>query len=142
LGVTLLKIKGTVSDDGHAYINAFMYSPKIGSTVPIVFLVDLGATTTTILEGDCERTGIDCSKLQRSPDSTVVAGGKIQTYILPDVTLFFESQDGTHHVERLPRVDVIKPRKGSIKLPFSLLGIDVVRTFKLTYSSNELTLAK
>lgn len=137
-----LKIKGIVFGDGHAYINAFMNSPKTGSTVPIVFLVDLGATTTTILEGDCERIRINCNKLQKSPDSTVVAGGKIQTYILPNVTLFFETQDGTYHIERLSKVDVIKPRKSSIKLPFSLLGIDVVRRFKLTYTSNELTLER
>jgi len=138
----LLKIKGTVSDDGHAYVNAFMNSPKIGNTVPIVFLVDLGATTTTILEGDCERIGIDCSKLQKSPNSTVVAGGKIQTHILPDVTLLFEAQDGTYHIERLPKVDVIKPREGCVKLPFSLLGIDVIKRFKLTYTHNELILEK
>jgi hypothetical protein len=138
----LLKIKGTVYDDGHAYVNAFMNSPKIGNTVPIVFLVDLGATTTTILEGDCERIRIDCTRLQKSPNSTVVAGGKIQTYILPDVTLFFETQDGTHHIERLPKVDVIKPREGCVKLPFSLLGIDVIRRFKLIYTHNELTLEK
>lgn len=87
-----LRIKGTVFDDGHAYINAFMSSPKIGKIIPIVFLVDLGATTTTILEGDCKRIGIDCDKLQKSRNSTVVAGGKIQTYILPDVTLFLKTK--------------------------------------------------
>lgn len=137
-----LRIKGTVVDDGHAYINAFMSSPKIGKIVPIVFLVDLGATTTTILEGDCERIGIDCDKLQKSQGSTVVAGGRIQTYVLSDVTLFFESEDGTYNIERLQKVDVIKPRKDSVRLPFSLLGIDVIRRFKLTYTKDEFALEK
>jgi hypothetical protein len=140
--VVSLKIKGTVYDDGHAYISAFINSPQIKGTKPILFLVDLGATTTTILEADCVRLGIDCAKLQRSPSSSVVAGGKIQTYVLSDVTLFFESQDGTYHIERLQKVDVIKPQERSIKLPFSLLGIDIIKRFKLTYTSNELTLEK
>ena len=138
----LLKIKGTVIDDGHAYISAFINAPKIRRIAPIVLLIDLGATTTTILEGDCERIGIDCDKLQKSRSLTVVAGGKIQTYVLPDVTLFFESDDGTYDVERLQKLDVIKPRKDGIKLPFSLLGVDVIRRFKLTYTKDEFTLEK
>lgn len=137
-----LRIKGTVSDDGHAYINAFMNSPIIERIVPIVFLIDLGATITTILEGDCERIGIDCGRLQKSRESTVVAGGRIQTYVLPNVTLFFENEDGTYNIERLQKVDVIKPKESSVKLPFSLLGIDVIRRFKLTYTKDKFTLKK
>jgi len=137
-----LRIKGTIFGDGHAYIQALMNSPKIGRTVPVVFLVDLGATTTTILEGDCERIGIECDQLQKSRDPTVVAGGKIQTHVLPDVTLFLETENGTYNIERLQKVDVIKPRKDSTKLPFSLLGIDVIRRFKLTYTKDELTLER
>jgi len=138
-----LKIQGIIEDDGHAYIHAFIVCPQIERTAPIVFLVDLGATTTTILEGDCVRLGIDCDRLEKTPGQTVVPGGRTETYILRDVILVFETKEGEFQFERLDKIDVIRPKADSILLPFSLLGIDIISRFKLTYSKNEgLTLEK
>jgi len=110
---------------------------------PIVFLVDLGATTTTILEGDCVRLGIDCDRLEKVPEPTVVPGGRTEPHILRDVILIFETKEGEFQFERLDKIDVIPPKADSILLPFSLLGIDIISRFKLTYSKNEgLTLEK
>jgi len=132
-----LKIQGIIEDNGHAYVHAFIVCPQIKRTAPIVFLVDLGATTTTILEGDCVRLGIDCGRLEKASEQTVVPGGKTETYILRDVILIFETKEGEFQFERLDRVDVIPPKANSILLPFSLLGIDIISRFKLTYSKNE-----
>lgn len=131
----ILKIRGVLQNDGHAYINAFIACPQIERIAPIVFLVDLGATTTTILEGDCTRLGIDCDSLEKAPGETIVPSGRIETYILRDVTLVFETE-GELEFERLEKVDVINPKIDSVLLPFSLLGIDVISRYKLTYSRN------
>ncbi len=102
-----------------------------------MFLVDLGATTTTILEGDCIRLGIDCDRLEKAPGPTVVPGGRTETHILRDVILIFETKEREFQFERLDKIDVIPPKADSILLPFSLLGIDIISRFKLTYSKNE-----
>jgi len=132
-----LKIRGILEDDGHAYVHAFIVCPQIKRIAPIVFLVDLGATTTTILEGDCIRLGIDCDHLERAPGPTVVPGGRTETYILRDVFLIFETEEGEFEFEKLDKIDVVKPGANSILLPFSLLGVDVISRFKLTYSKND-----
>jgi len=140
--VIFLRIKG-VTSDGHAYIQAFISSPLLREKpAPIIFLIDLGATTTTILEGDCRRLGIDCSKLQKSQNSIIAAGGKIETYILPDVTLLFETDKGNYIIEKIEKIDVIKPRRDSILLPFSLLGVDILSRFKLVYTKDQVFLEK
>jgi hypothetical protein len=132
-----LKIRGILEDDGHAYIHAFIVcSPQIKKIAPIVFLVDLGATITTILEGDCIRLGIDCNSLEKAPRPTVVPGGKTETYILRDVFLVFETIEGEMEFEKLEKIDVVKPKADSILLPFSLLGVDIISRFKLTYSKD------
>ena len=99
-----MKIKGIIENDGHAYIHAFIVSPQIKRIAPIVFLVDLGATTTTILEGDCIRLGIDCDRLEKAPRPTVVPGGKTETYILCDAILVFETKEGEFEFERLDKI--------------------------------------
>lgn len=138
-----MKIQGIIEDDGHAYIHAFIVYPQIMRPAPIVFLVDLGATTTTILEGDCVRLGIDCDRLEKVPEPTVVPGGRTEPHILQDVILIFETKEGEFQFEKLDKIDVIPPKADSILLPFSLLGIDIISRFKLTYSKNEgLTLEK
>lgn len=132
-----MKIEGTIENDGHAYVSAFIALDGVKKVFPIVFLVDLGATVTTILEGDCMRLGIDCDKLQKTPLQTVIPGGKADTYELRDVVLIFETKDGELDFERLERVDVIRPRPDSVLLPFSLLGIDIISRFKLSYSKSD-----
>jgi len=138
-----LKIRGIVENDGHAYIHAFIFCPQIGRPAPIVFLVDLGATTTAILEGDCVRLGIDCDHLEKAPGPIVAVGGRIQTYMLPNVILIFETEDDAVEFERVDKICVIRPEAGSVLLPFSLLGVDIISRFKLTYSKSDgLTLEK
>lgn len=133
-----MKIRGILEDDGHAYIHAFIICPpQIKKIAPIVFLVDLGATTTTILEGDCTRLGIDCGSLEKAPGPTVVPGGKTETYIMRDVFVIFETTEGELEFEKLEKIDVVKPKADSILLPFSLLGVDIISRFRLTYSKND-----
>ena len=132
-----MKIQGILEGDGHAYIHAFIVCPQIKRIAPIVFLVDLGATTTTILEGDCIRLGIDCDRLEKAPGPTVVPGGRTETYLLRDVFLIFETAEGEFEFEKLDKIDVVQPKADSTLLPFSLLGVDIISRFKLTYSKND-----
>jgi len=132
-----LKIQGILEDDGHAYIQAYIASPHIKRISPIVFLVDLGATITTILEGDCVRLGIDCDHLEKASKPAVIPGGRADTYVLRDVIIIFETREGELGFERLDKIDVIPPKADSLILPFSLLGIDILSRFKLTYSKKD-----
>jgi hypothetical protein len=93
-------------------------------------MLDTGATTTTILDGDCERLGLNCSNLSRTVEPTSIVGSVIYPYILLDVGFIFKDTRDTLHAIQLPLVEVIEQTKDSPRPPFSLMGVDLVKKFK------------
>lgn len=143
-----MRIRGFTDDDFQPYIGAYLICPLLGEKAfPILFLVDTGASITTILAGDAKRIGINYKKLKKSKLPTIGIGGFTDTYELPDVTLVFEKEKGEgrerFHAERLEKIDVVKQKEDEkFKLPISVLGTDVLSRFKVTYDKDYIYLEK
>jgi len=102
----------------------------------INFLVDTGASYTTILDKDAKRLGIDYRDLEpkTKEDWARGVGGAVETYIMRDVQLKFLSDDRREVLfERtLPQVHVLKHPKEmyeQVREMPSLLGMDFLRDF-------------
>jgi len=61
------------------FLVAFLTYERLNIKKRIVFLIDSGASKTTILEGDAIRLGIDYSRLQRHKEGTT--GKNIKPFI-------------------------------------------------------------
>lgn len=137
-----LRIEGFIGPHLHAYVRAIFVCAKPEITGPIILLVDSGATVTTLLEGDAERFGINFRKLKKSKIPVQVGGGIMYPYMLEDVALIFRTTNEKPHVERLRAIDVIKPTRTGTRPEFSLLGVDVLSRFKMTYNKDYIILEK
>lgn len=139
-----MKVKGFIGPDFQPYISGYLFCPTLGDTaVPIWFLIDTGAETTTILQGDVKRIGLDRIKLKKAEHQAYGIGGFATTYELPDVTIVFEIGRGKFHFETLEKIDILKDEKEEVMaLPFSLLGTDVLSRFKMIYDKSYVILEK
>jgi hypothetical protein len=126
-----LKIKGFVqTESGHCFFRAFFVCGQIEKPVPLLLMLDTGATTTTILDGDCERLGLDCSRLSKTDKPTSIVESEIYPPILPNAGFIFKDTQNKLHGLRLPLVEVIERTENSPRPAFSLMGVDMVRKFK------------
>lgn len=124
-------IKGFIHiESGHCFFRAFFICSQIAEPSSVLLMLDTGATTTTILDGDCERLGLNCSNLSRTVEPTSIVGSVIYPYILLDVGFIFKDTRDTLHAIQLPLVEVIEQTKDSPRPPFSLMGVDLVKKFK------------
>lgn len=121
------------------FVEAVLICPSLNLKKPILFLIDTGASRTTILDTDAEALGLNYSRLEKLPTGTVGIGGVVDTYVLPNVRLLFESDEGPHE-EQLERAFALKHTfKGKkvrlcaeqIKAFPSLLGRDIINRFRL-----------
>lgn len=131
-----MRIKGSWGEFEAPYVIAFLISDDLNIRKPVEFLIDTGASRTTILDSDAIRLGIDYSKLQRFKQGTVGIGGVVDTYILPNARLVFPIPDGVHE-ERIKEVFVLKHiikdkrMEERIKKIPSLLGRDFLNRYTL-----------
>ncbi len=93
-------------------------------------MVDTGATTSTILDGDCARLGLNCEELEISDVPTETVGAKIYPYKLPDVAFIFIDTKNELRPEILESIDVIEPTDESPRPYFSILGMDIIKRYK------------
>lgn len=131
-----MRIKGSWGEFEAPYVIAFLISDELGIRKPIEFLIDTGASRTTILDNDAIRLEIDYSKLGRFEEGTVGIGGAVDTYILPNVRLVFPTTDGVYE-ERLKEIFLLKHIiedkyvEERIKRIPSLLGRDFLNKYTL-----------
>ncbi len=109
----------------------------------IKLLVDTGASSTAILDKDRALLGIDPERIERAPVKIGGIGGLVDTYLARNAELIFKTQNGRytetldvlvlkHDLEMMPN----ETAERILAMP-SLLGRDVMRKFKLTYSERE-----
>lgn len=137
-----MKIFGVWGPYEAPYIRAIITCPSFHIFSAITFLIDSGASRTTILDSDAIRLGIDHSKLRRFEDGTTGIGGIVDTFIIPDVVLTFRTSEGIHE-EQFREIFVlqhtVKGRKiaDRIKKLPSLLGRDLINNYKLILNRKE-----
>ena len=114
---------------------------KIGK--PIIFIIDTGASQTTINVKDAIVLGIDYRKLKSSPTNVVGIGGSVKTYELPKASLIFNVDNNRQYEEELDSGLVLKkneriknPRKlTSILRQPSLLGMDILKKYRIRFNN-------
>jgi predicted aspartyl protease len=107
----------------------------------ILLVVDTGTAITTINEFDARQMKIDYSKLARNQDSLGI-GGSAESYLADSCHLYFgegiESVD-VKPVKFLRQIDV---KKADQERYPSLLGMDVLRNYKISFTESKVILQK
>ena len=105
----------------------------------IEFLVDTGATNTTISDRDATRLGIDYNVLEKLASGMLGIGGTVDTYILKDAKLIFHKADKKTHQETLDRICILKHatlNERILRIP-SILGRDILNKHALIYDKRQ-----
>jgi hypothetical protein len=98
------------------------------------FLIDTGASATTILDPDVERLGIDFGNLAKAPRPLGGIGGTVETRLIDDTRLFFKTGSGetvterlTIHVAKHDQAHLDRPGKQLVMQLPCLLGRDILQ---------------
>ncbi|MGB9684361.1 MAG: aspartyl protease family protein, partial [Candidatus Bathyarchaeales archaeon] len=124
-----------------AYVVAILESKDLGINETIEFLVDTGASRTTICDKDALRLGIDFGELERLSEGMLGIGGLVDTYVMKNIKLTFRRENGKSHIENMERVYVLKHAildERIMRIP-SILGRDVLNKYALIYDKRHET---
>ncbi len=129
------------------YVYTNIISPSLDKNALIRFVVDTGASITGIGMIDSIRNDINIFNFEKSDAIASGVGGNLESYILPDCKIMFLTEDGNDigHTEELDFIQLFhEPRifeDGYIPVP-SLLGIDILDTFKISFKNDDVILEK
>jgi len=118
-----------------SYVVAVLESEFLGIHETMEFLVDTGASRTTICDKDAIKLRIDYSKLESISEGMLGIGGIVNAYILRDVKLVFRREDEKSHVEDFERIYILKHAildEKIMRLP-SILGRDMLNKYSFVY---------
>jgi hypothetical protein len=144
------KIVGDIGIGGLGYVNAIIMSRSNRIYSPIRFCVDTGCSVTIISHLDALRIGLDYSNnksLQKSDQQTINGVRAFIPYILPGVEILFNSE-GTSILEYVGNIHVMPPPPITISMAndesnqISLLGVDLLKKFTISFSHNNIILDK
>lgn len=117
-----------------AYVTAVLAIPRLKIEQRIEFLIDTGATKTTILDKDAITLGIPYSKLLRLKQRLLGLGGLVDTYVA-NAEIYFKAESGQEHKELVEELLVVKHRRvdeNIMRIP-SVLGRDILNKYRLIY---------
>ena len=122
-----------------AYVAAILESKTLHIYATLEFLVDTGATRTTISDKDAIRLCIDYMTLEKLGEGMLGIGGTVDTYNLKDTKLIFHQENKKTHEETLERICVLKhPQLNEriLRIP-SILGRDILNKYSLIYDKRQ-----
>ena len=145
-----MRIRADLDGRKHAFIIGSITCSQFNEPKLIRFLVDTGASLSTVLSYDTLRLGIDCSKLAPSQCSFSTANGRRNAYQLDDVQITLNTNDEptqqgtvTFSLRGMPCFAPPSTIDASVvaEETYSLLGMDVLFLFKKwTFTDNVLIL--
>jgi hypothetical protein len=125
--------------NGAGFVNAHLISEGTNIDETIEFLVDTGASRTTLLDKDMICLGIEYDKLRRYEQDLSGIGGSVETYVIDDAILLF----GVYVME-MPvfvirhSLDAMDDQERIRILRFpSILGRDVINKFRLIFDKEK-----
>lgn len=136
-----MRISGHWGKYDAPYVTAILISDDLSLRQPVMFLLDTGASRTTILDNDAARLNVNYKKLRKSQQDTVGIGGAVDTYVIPDARLVFMAEKGYFETEpdlifvlrHVMRNAVTRERIKNIP---SILGRDVLNKYRLILDKN------
>jgi hypothetical protein len=143
-----LRLKATLDRDTDIFvIPASISSPKLKTPGVIEFIVDTGSSKTTINDKDVLRLSINYDLLNPSKDTYYGVGGTgLTSYVLPDCKLLFTDDHEKPYIEELDYVVVnehifrSEDEKKQMMVFNSILGLDILKHFTISFSNFELFL--
>ena len=129
----------------YIYIN--IISPALDKSAFVRFVVDTGAAITSIGRKDTITNDINIFEFEKMDDITYGIGGNLESYILPNCKFTFLTDDGDDvgHTEELDFIQMFHEPKiyenGYNPVP-SLLGIDILEKFKISFKDDIVILEK
>jgi hypothetical protein len=137
-----MKIKGYFDLSGRARVKVRVVCQKPQVNEEVKFLVDTGASRTVLAERDTAKLGINYEDLHKLPRGLLGFGGRVDTYVINNVELFFESDEGVYreHLRQLfaakHKIKDKQLRERMKQLP-SVLGCDILDKFALIRDRRE-----
>jgi hypothetical protein len=145
------KIVGDIGIGGLGYINAILMNRPNRIYSPIRFCVDTGCSVTIISHLDALRIGLDDysnnKSLQKSDQQTINGVRAFIPYILSGAEILF-NYEGTSILEYVGNIHVMPPppttttRANEESNQISLLGVDVLKKFTISFSQDNIILGK
>jgi hypothetical protein len=145
------KIVGDIGIGGLGYINAILMNRPNRIYLPIRFCVDTGCSVTIISHLDALRMGLDYGSnngnMQKSDQQTINGVRAFIPYVLSGVEILFHYA-GTSILEYIGNMHVMPPpttttnRASDESNQISLLGVDVLKKFTISFSQNSIILDK
>ena len=121
-----------------AYVTAVLESKSLHLYASVEFLIDTGATKTTISEKDIIRLGVDYEALERLSKGMLGIGGAVDTYLLKDANLIFRQENKKNHVEQLSLCFLkhSEVNERILRIP-SIIGRDILNKYTIIYSKKQ-----
>ncbi len=133
-------------NDNRYYIPTKIQSSTTNLVCSINFLIDTGASTTSISWNDAMENSILYKYLNEHPRRGGGLGyGKIIKYILPNISIFFPTTKGKYwyyDAQNILIMDHETTKKNQCLPHPSLLGIDIINQFELRIKDNKALLMK
>jgi predicted aspartyl protease len=136
-----LKIVGKLIPGWLPFIYVKFICDQLGINKDILMVVDTGTAITTINEFDAREMKIDYSKLKKNQDSLGI-GGQAKSYFADSCHLYFG--EGIESVDVQP-VRFLKQSsvENAIQERYpSLLGMDVLKNYKISFTKSKVILER
>ena len=148
-----IKIIGDIGIGGLGYINAIVISKPNKIYSPIRFCADTGSSVTIICHLDALRIGLEYNILQKSDQQSISGVGVFMPYVLPAAEILFNFEGtslleyvGDIHVMPAPPPSTFTSSKTDDKsnnsIQMSLLGMDVLKKYTISFSKDIIILGK
>jgi hypothetical protein len=121
-----------------AYIPAIVESEKLHLYGTVEFLVDTGATRTTLSDRDVIRLGLDYAELDKLQGGVLGVGGTVDTYILTDAKLMFNAEKIIQQ-EPLEQLYILKHTTLNdkiLRIP-SVIGRDILNKYAFIFDKRQ-----
>lgn len=143
-----MKIRGRFGKNGLGFINCHVICHEPPFITPIRFVVDTGASYTSIADKDALRLGLDYSKLEKSQKVIGVGGTAVEAFLLKGINIIFRDSKSSYYVEKLSEIRVLKHTTKNeqqnmiVNLIPSLLGIDILKNYEIKFNKNGVIIEK
>jgi len=136
-----LSIEGRLISGWLPFIYAKFICDQLEVNKDILLVVDTGTATTTINEFDARQMKIDYSKLKRNQDSLGI-GGPAESYTADSCHLFFGEGIESVDVKPVKFLRQFNVDKADQERYPSLLGMDVLINYKISFTDSKVILQK
>ena len=136
-----MTIEGRLISGWLPFIYAKFICDQLQVNTDILLVVDTGTAITTINEFDARQMKIDYSKLTKNQDSLGI-GGSAESYIADSCHLYFGEGIESVDVKPVKFLKQINVEKADQERYPSLLGMDVLRNYKIRFTESKVILEK